>query len=67
MIEADIFDWNAGARIFDTILFSAWLHHVPHDQFDRFWGTVERLLAPGGVVVFDFLDASVPSPGRVEI
>jgi len=67
LIEADIFDWDPGGQIFDTILFSAWLHHVPHDQFDRFWGTVERLLAPGGIVVFDFLDARVPSPGRVDI
>lgn len=67
LIEADIFDWDAGAQTFDTILFSAWLHHVPHDQFDRFWGTVQRLLAPGGTVIFDFLDARLPSPGRVDI
>jgi SAM-dependent methyltransferase len=67
LIEADIFHWDAGARTFDTILFSAWLHHVPHGQFDRFWGTVELLLAPGGLVIFDFLDARLPSPGRVDI
>jgi SAM-dependent methyltransferase len=67
LIEADIFDWEAGPRTFDTILFSAWLHHVPHDKFDLFWQTVERLLAPAGVVVFDFPDARVPSPGRVDI
>ncbi|WCO68621.1 class I SAM-dependent methyltransferase [Iamia majanohamensis] len=65
--EADIFDWDADGRVFDTIIFSAWLHHVPHDRFDEFWSLVEGLLAPGGVVVFDFLDATVPSPGKVEV
>lgn len=45
LIEADIFDWDTGQRTFDTILFSAWLHHVPYDVFDRFWGRVEGILA----------------------
>lgn len=67
MIEADIFAWDGGTRAFDTILFSAWLHHVPGDHFDRFWGAVDRLLVPGGVVIFDFLDAQVDSPGEVDI
>jgi len=67
LIEADVFEWDSSGQTFDTIFFSAWFHHVPHDVFDLFWGRVEGLLASGGVVVFDFLDARVPSPGHVDI
>lgn len=65
LIDADIFHWDPAGRTFDTICFSAWLHHVPRDRFDRFWEAVEALLAPDGAVIFDFLDARVPAPGPV--
>jgi ubiquinone/menaquinone biosynthesis C-methylase UbiE len=29
-VEADIFAWDPAGQTFDTIIFSAWLHHVPH-------------------------------------
>ena len=67
LIEDDIFTWDADGRTFDTVFFSAWLHHVPHERFDRFWATVERLIEPAGTVIFDFLDARQPSPGNIEL
>jgi SAM-dependent methyltransferase len=54
-VEADVFTWPATAgRTFDTVCFSAWLHHVPEPRFDAFWDSLRPLLAPGGRVVFDF-------------
>jgi SAM-dependent methyltransferase len=64
--EADIFEWQH-ARSFDTIVFCAWLHHVPDTRFSTFWSTVQTLLAQGGRVIFDFPDAEVRPPGKVEI
>lgn len=57
-VEADIFDWDS-ACTFDTIVFSAWLHHVPHERFDAFWQKVESLLEVDGRVTFDFPDIHI--------
>lgn len=65
--EADVFEWAAQGQIFDAIVFSAWLHHVPHSRFDDFWGIVESRLAPGGEVLFDFLQAAITPHGKTEI
>ncbi len=65
-LEADVFDWQH-AGTFDTIVFSAWLHHVPDSRFSTFWTKVETLLARGGRVIFDFPDAEVRPPGTVAI
>jgi SAM-dependent methyltransferase len=59
---ADIFEW-AGSQTFDTIVFSAWLHHVPDSRFAAFWSKVQALLRPGGQVIFDFPDAALAPPG----
>ena len=67
LTEADIFDWDDQGRAFDTVIFSAWLHHVPHSRFERFWQIVDRLLAEHGEVIFDFPDARVPSPGLITV
>lgn len=66
-VEEDIFQWDAGGQKFDTIVFSAWLHHVPHSHFATFWRRVESLLAEDGRVIFDFPDAGITPPGRVDI
>jgi SAM-dependent methyltransferase len=65
-VEADIFDWKHDDT-FDTIVFSAWLHHVPDSRFAAFWTKVQTLLARGGRVIFDFPDAEVSPPGKVDI
>jgi hypothetical protein len=67
LTEADVFDWDHHGRAFDTIIFSAWLHHVPHSRFERFWQIIDGLLAEHGEVIFDFPDARVPSPGLAEV
>ena len=61
-VEADLFGWSAGVRRFDTIAFSAWLHHVPTKRFDGFWRSVAEWLAPAGRVVFDFPTSSNGTP-----
>ena len=66
LLEADVFDWQQD-RTFDTIVFTAWLHHVPHSRFSAFWTKVQTLLAPGGRVIFDFPDAELNPPGKLEI
>jgi demethylmenaquinone methyltransferase/2-methoxy-6-polyprenyl-1,4-benzoquinol methylase len=66
-VEDDVFAWQPAGLTFDTIVFSAWLHHVPHSQFDGFWDTVASVLAPGGEVIFDFPDARVDPPGLAEV
>ena len=55
-VVADIFDWDPGPSRYDVVCFAAWLHHVPRDCFDAFWAQVDRALAPGGIVVFEFGD-----------
>lgn len=67
LIVADVFEWDAGGRRFDTIVFAAWLHHVPESRFAPFWNRVDTLLSPGGLVVFDFPDADRPLPGHRDI
>ena len=59
--SADIFSWTNDRR-FDVIFFSAWLSHVPRSHFERFWGSLGRLLADEGRVLF--VDEHVPSPGQ---
>ena len=66
-VEGDVFAWPAAGQTFDTIVFAAWLHHVPHSRFDGFWDTVASVLAPGGEVIFDFPDARVDPPGLAEV
>lgn len=66
-VHGDVFDWDAAGRTYDTIVFTAWLHHVPHARFDAFWHVVGSLLAPGGRVVFDVPDAAVEAPGATEM
>ncbi|MEJ7583950.1 MAG: class I SAM-dependent methyltransferase [Acidimicrobiales bacterium] len=67
-VVTDLFQWEPpGDAIYDTVCFVAWLHHVPPDHFARFWELVEKALAPGGRVIFDFLhepnlDAGTPPP-----
>lgn len=53
-VTADVFTWEPCGRRFDTICFAAWLHHVPLERFDEFWGQVGDALADGGTVLFDF-------------
>jgi SAM-dependent methyltransferase len=67
LAEADVFAWDGHGRAFDTILFSAWLHHVPHSRFEHFWRIIDRLLAKSGEVIFDFPDAGVPSSGLTDM
>jgi SAM-dependent methyltransferase len=67
LVEADVFAWDAPARTFDTVVFSAWLHHVPHSRFEEFWGLVASLLAEGGEVLFDFPDVTLPLAGHTEV
>jgi SAM-dependent methyltransferase len=66
-VEADIFDWDGDGRTFDTVVFTAWLHHVPHARLATFWRRVESLLAEGGRVIFDFPDVNLEPPGRTEV
>jgi SAM-dependent methyltransferase len=67
-VAADVFDWSARpGTTFDTVVFVAWLHHVPQARFGGFWAAVDRLLAPGGRVLFDFPDDQGPSPARTEV
>jgi SAM-dependent methyltransferase len=53
-VEADVFDWEAAGRTFETVAFSSWLHHVPVSRFDQFWAIVDGLLAANGRAIFDF-------------
>ena len=62
-IESDVFGWDEQGARFDTIIFCAWLHHVPHARFDQFWAKVDRLLEPEGRVLFDFPDRNRPPAG----
>jgi SAM-dependent methyltransferase len=50
-VEADIFSWEPGTR-FDLIAFGFFLSHVPPARFTAFWASLERWLAPRGVVWF---------------
>ncbi len=63
---ADFFEWPE-MQTFDTIVFSAWLHHVPDSRFVAFWSKIETLLRPGGHVIFDFPDAALSPPGAREV
>ena len=65
-IQADIFSFEA-ARSYDFIFFTAWLHHIPLAAFDQFWSQVERLLAPGGWVLFSFPEPETQPPLNQEL
>lgn len=67
LVVDDIFSWDPQGHRFDTVVFTAWLHHVPRSRFDGFWALLDSALAPGGTVVFDYPDATLPPPGRVEV
>lgn len=58
---ADAFSWRAAAR-FDVIFFSAWLSHVPASRFERFWESLQSLLAADGRVLF--IDEHVDERGK---
>jgi SAM-dependent methyltransferase len=58
LVQADLFAWEP-ARRYDVVFFAFWLSHVPPTRFDRFWGLVDRALAPGGRV---FLVDNRPEP-----
>jgi demethylmenaquinone methyltransferase/2-methoxy-6-polyprenyl-1,4-benzoquinol methylase len=49
----DVFDWRPPRR-FDTVIFAAWLHHVPHAFLNAFWEIIEAATARDGRVMFDF-------------
>jgi SAM-dependent methyltransferase len=66
-VEADFFSWDSAGQIFDTIIFTSWLHHIPHARLDVFWRKLQSFLAVGGQVIFDFPDANVTPPGMAEI
>jgi 2-polyprenyl-3-methyl-5-hydroxy-6-metoxy-1,4-benzoquinol methylase len=48
---ADIFSWQS-PRLFDAVFFAFWLSHVPATALERFWGTIDSALKPGGRVFF---------------
>jgi SAM-dependent methyltransferase len=53
-IERDVFTLDTPADRYDLVYFTAFLHHVPLARFDGFWNLLERLVAEGGWVLFDF-------------
>ncbi len=59
----DVFDPPEHLDQFDTLVFSAWLHHVPQSRFESFWNVVDSHLTSGGDVIFDFPDARKPQAG----
>jgi SAM-dependent methyltransferase len=67
LTRADVFTWEGGRRAFDTIVFSAWLHHVPHARFETFWHIVESRLAEGGRVIFDFPDVNMTASWETDV
>jgi demethylmenaquinone methyltransferase/2-methoxy-6-polyprenyl-1,4-benzoquinol methylase len=50
-VREDLFEWQPQQQ-FDFVFFGFWLSHVPSDQFDRFWATVQESLKPAGKVFF---------------
>ncbi|MEA3056084.1 MAG: hypothetical protein QOD30_1516 [Actinomycetota bacterium] len=54
LVTSDVFGWDAAGARFDSVVFSSWLHHVPRGEVGSFFDGIERLLAPGGQVLFDF-------------
>jgi SAM-dependent methyltransferase len=65
-VEGDVFVWDGDGHIFDTVVFTAWLHHVPRTLFDTFWRKVHSWLAGGGRVIFDFPDVNNAPRGSTE-
>jgi SAM-dependent methyltransferase len=57
-VQADIFLWDPPAASYDAVCFAAWLHHVPLTQFDQFWSIVDAVLAPDGLVIFEFASST---------
>jgi SAM-dependent methyltransferase len=61
-VVADLFSWRPGPpapALYDAVVFTYWLSHVPDDRLDGFWQMVRSALAPGGRV---FLIDSAPYP-----
>ena len=50
-VVADIFSLRPD-RLFDFVLFTFWLSHVPPSRFEAFWALVGRALRPGGRAFF---------------
>jgi demethylmenaquinone methyltransferase/2-methoxy-6-polyprenyl-1,4-benzoquinol methylase len=50
-VLADIFSWQP-ARVYDGVLFSFWISHVPLERLDDFLRSVRTMLRPGGKVFF---------------
>jgi len=64
--QADLFDWTPTSS-WDVAFFSAWLSHVPADQFDGFWSSVAAALRPGGrAIALDELPARSHHEDQVE-
>jgi 2-polyprenyl-3-methyl-5-hydroxy-6-metoxy-1,4-benzoquinol methylase len=56
--EADLYEFEPG-RVFDAVVFTFVLSHVPLDRFERFWSKIGDWLAPGGTAFLaDSLDTS---------
>ena len=50
-VVADIFSWRP-ERVYDAVLFSFWISHVPLERLDDFLRSVRAMLRPGGKVFF---------------
>lgn len=50
-VQADLFSWQA-ERIYDAVLFSFWLSHIPLERLDTFLHSVASMLRLGGKVFF---------------
>jgi 2-polyprenyl-3-methyl-5-hydroxy-6-metoxy-1,4-benzoquinol methylase len=49
-LQADLFSWQSEEQ-YDSIFFSYWLSHVPHERFDDFWRRVAAMLKPDGRIL----------------
>jgi demethylmenaquinone methyltransferase/2-methoxy-6-polyprenyl-1,4-benzoquinol methylase len=50
-VQADLFSWHPG-RVYDAVLFSFWISHVPLERLDGFLHSVANMLRPGGKIFF---------------
>jgi cyclopropane fatty-acyl-phospholipid synthase-like methyltransferase len=57
-LQVDLFAWTPAQR-YDVVFFSAWLSHVPPQNFEAFWALVAACLDDGGrVFIIDELPAA---------
>lgn len=50
-VQADLFSWQP-ERVYDAVLFSFWISHIPLERLDAFLHSVATMLRPGGKVFF---------------